>query len=171
MLNMLRKSAARRELGQALEHALSAQARAPAFFAALGVPDTMDGRFDMVALHAYLALTHLKASGQDQAAQALTDALFLGFDEALREQGISDMGMGRRMKSIANAFYGRLSAYGAAGNDQEMAQALARNVWRGGAVDENARALAAYVARTRAVIAASPPGTLDFGPLPSCVGP
>ena len=167
MLNMLRKSAARKELGRTLEQALSTRARAPAFFTALGVPDTMDGRFDMVALHAYLALTQLKASGQDQAAQALTDALFLGFDEALREQGISDMGMGRRMKAIANAFYGRLSAYGAAESDQEMAEALARNVWRGGRVNENAHALAAYVARTRAAIMASPPGTLDFGPLPS----
>jgi len=57
------------------------------FLRAAGVPDTMDGRFDMVALHAWAALAQLKDMGRDDAAQALTDALFTGFDEALREQG------------------------------------------------------------------------------------
>ena len=81
----------------------------------------------------------------------------MGFDEALREQGVSDMGMGRRMKAMANAFYGRLAAYGAAKDDEELAEALARNVWRGAAVDGPARALAAYVQSARAALAASPP--------------
>jgi cytochrome b pre-mRNA-processing protein 3 len=164
MLNLLRKSAARKELGRALEQRLSARARAPVFFERLGVPDTMDGRFDMVALHAWAALAQMKDMGRDDAAQALTDALFTGFDEALREQGISDMGMGRRMKAIANAFYGRLSAYGAARTSEELAEALARNVWRGEAVCANARTLAAYVQSARAALAASE--AMDYGPLP-----
>jgi cytochrome b pre-mRNA-processing protein 3 len=169
MLNLLRKSAARRELGQALEHQLGARAREHCFFGRLGVPDTIDGRFDMVALHAWAALVRLKQAGRDEAAQALTDALFVGFDEALREQGVSDMGMGRRMKAIANAFYGRLAAYDAADTREKMAEALARNVWRGQAVDERARALAAYVESARAALAASDMQNiaLDFGPLPS----
>ena len=166
MLNLLRKSAVRKELGRSLERQLIARARCPRFFAALGVPDTMDGRFDLVTLHAWLVLVQLKASGQNDAAQSLTDALFVGFDEALREQGVSDMGMGRRMKAMANAFYGRLSAYGAAQTDEEMAEALARNVWRGAAVDASARALAAYVQGARAALAGSTPEVLDFGPLP-----
>jgi cytochrome b pre-mRNA-processing protein 3 len=164
MLNLLRKSAARKELGRALEHRLSARARAGVFFERLGVPDTMDGRFDMVALHAWAALAQLKDMGRDDAAQALTDALFTGFDEALREQGVSDMGMGRRMKAIANAFYGRLSAYGAARTSEELAEALARNVWRGEAVSAQARTLAAYVESARAALAASE--AMDYGPLP-----
>jgi cytochrome b pre-mRNA-processing protein 3 len=166
MLNLLRNSGARKELGRALERQIIARARAPRFFAGLGVPDTMDGRFDMVALHAWLVLVRLQAAGETEAAQALTDALFIGFDEALREQGVSDMGMGKRMKAMANAFYGRLAAYGAASNDSEMADALARNVWRGAAVDDNVRILAGYVQSARAALAAAPPEAPDFGPLP-----
>ena len=168
MLNLLRNSGARKELGRALERQVIARARSPRFFAGLNVPDTMDGRFDMVTLHAWLVLARLQAAGETGAAQALTDALFVGFDEALREQGVSDMGMGRRMKAMANAFYGRLAAYGAAKNAEELAEALARNVWRGAAVDAAAQALAGYVQSARAALAASQleGGALDFGPLP-----
>jgi len=166
MLNLLRNSGARKELGRALERQIIARARAPRFFAGLAVPDTMDGRFDMVTLHAWLVLVRLQGAGETEAAQALTDALFIGFDEALREQGVSDMGMGKRMKAMANAFYGRLAAYGASTSNEEMAQALARNVWRGAAVDDNARMLAGYVQSARAALAAAPPEAPDFGPLP-----
>jgi cytochrome b pre-mRNA-processing protein 3 len=167
MLNLLGKSAARKEQGRVLEQELAARARATLFFTTFGVPDTMDGRFDMMALHAWLALAWLKASHQDDAAQGLTDALFIGFDEALREQGVSDAGMGRRMKALANAFYGRLQAYDAAKDPEQLAEALARNVWRGAAVDEKARALAAYAESARVALAKAPAGTLDFGPLAS----
>ena len=167
MLNLLGKSAARKERGRALEQALAARALAPVFFTKFGVPDTMDGRFDMMALHAWLALSQLKNSDRGEDAQSLTDALFIGFDEALREQGVSDMGMGRRMKAIADAFYGRLAAYDAAKDSKQLAEALARNVWRGAPVDEKACALASYVEGARAALAAAPAGTMDFGPLPS----
>ena len=167
MLNLLRKSAARKELGRVLEQKLAVRARAPAFYQRLGVPDTLDGRFDMVALHAWMALARLKQAGRDEAAQGLTDTLFVGFDEALREQGVSDMGMGRRMKAIANAFYGRLAAYDAADSEEKMAEALARNVWRGEPVDAKARAMAAYVQSARAALAVSDldNNILDFGHL------
>ncbi len=164
MLNLFKKSAARQELGRALEAVLVARARAPYFFAKLGVPDTLDGRFDMVVLHAWLALVRLQHNAP--AAQGLTDALFISFDEALREQGVSDMGMGRRMKSIANAFYGRMAAYGAASDLEQMAEALARNVWRGADVDDNARKLAAYVQSAGAALCGTDENMLDFGPLP-----
>ncbi len=165
MLNLLGKSAARKEQGRVLEQALTGRALSPVLFKAFGIPDTIDGRFDAIALHGWLALTRLKATGQDEAAQDLTDALFIGFDEALRQQGVSDMGMGRRMKALANAFYGRLSVYGAAQNEEQLAQALARNVWRGAAVDARARALAAYVEKARAALTHAPEGTFDFGNL------
>jgi cytochrome b pre-mRNA-processing protein 3 len=168
MLNLLRKSAARKEFAARLDAQLVARARAPIFFRALNVPDTMDGRFDMVALHGWLVLDRLKAAGMDAAAQALTDILFVSFDEALREQGTGDMGMGRRMKAFANAFFGRLAAYGGATDKAMLAEALARNVWRGAAVDDHARHLADYVMSARACLARSDlaNGVLDFGPLP-----
>jgi len=131
MLNLLRKSAARKEFAMRLEGQLAARAREPFFFRALNVPDTVDGRFDMVALHGWLALERLKAARMEEAAQGLTDALFLGFDEALREQGTGDMGMGRRMKAFANAFFGRLHAYSGAKDETALAEALAKNIWRG----------------------------------------
>jgi cytochrome b pre-mRNA-processing protein 3 len=169
MLNLLRKSAARKEFAARLETQLVARARDPYFFRTLNVPDTVDGRFDLVTLHGWLVLERLKAAGMDAAAQALTDSLFIGFDEALREQGTGDMGMGRRMKAFANAFFGRLTAYGGARDEGALAEALAKNVWRGAAVDARAHALAAYVtsariALTRGDLAA---GVLDFGPLPT----
>jgi cytochrome b pre-mRNA-processing protein 3 len=168
MLNLLRKSAARKEFTVRLETQLAARARDPYFFRVLDVPDTVDGRFDLVALHGWLVLEGLKTLGMDGAAQSLTDLLFIGFDEALREQGTGDMGMGRRMKAFANAFFGRLSAYSGAGDESMMAEALARNVWRGKPVDDHARALARYVTGARAHLAAGDiaAGQLNFGPVP-----
>ena len=168
MLNLLRKSAARKEFAARLEAQLVARARDPHFFRALNVPDTVDGRFDLVALHGWLALERLKAAGMDMAAQALTDILFVSFDEALREQGTGDMGMGRRMKAFASAFFGRLSAYSGSKDEPSLAEALAKNVWRGAAVDDRARALAAYVTSARIALTRGDlaGGVLDFGPLP-----
>lgn len=168
MLNLLRKSAARKEFAARLESQLVARAREPFFFRTLNVPDTVDGRFDMVTLHGWMALERLKAAGLDAEAQALTDTLFISFDEALREQGTGDMGMGRRMKAIANAFFGRLTAYSGAKEENALAEALAKNVWRGAIVDDRARLLADYVASARASLGRSDlaMGQLDFGPLP-----
>ena len=129
----------------------------------------MDGRFDMMALHSWLVLERLKKTGMDDTAQALTDTLFTSFDEALREQGTGDMGMSRRIKAMAEAFFGRLKAYAEAGDEATLAAAIARNVWRGRETDTNARILASYVTGARAALAASraEDGDLDFGPLPT----
>src|SRR5579884_2269033 len=83
MLNRLRKSAARKEFAIRLESQMAARARDPFFFRVLNVPDTVDGRFDLVALHGWLVLERLKEARMDEAAQAFTDYLFVGFDEAL----------------------------------------------------------------------------------------
>ena len=172
MLKLLRNSQDRKQLAAALQTQLIARARAPVFYAVLGVADSMDGRFDLVTLHAWLVLERLKAARQDAIAQALTDMLFVGFDEALREQGIGDMGLGRRMRAMAEAFYGRLKAYSGARDREELATALARNIWRGqggqGGKEGLAHRLAAYVESARAALANCDPegGTLDFGPLP-----
>jgi cytochrome b pre-mRNA-processing protein 3 len=163
MLNLLKNSAARKRNGQALYDALVARAREPVFFAGFGVADTIDGRFDMLAFHAWMVLAELKGV---PLAQTLTDTIFVGFDEAMREQGTGDMGIGHKLKAMAKAFYGRLSAYDAAKDEEALAEALAKNLWRGAAVDARARALAAYAMRARTSLRQSLPDGLDFGPLP-----
>jgi cytochrome b pre-mRNA-processing protein 3 len=165
MLNLLRKT--RKREGARLYEALVSRARSPVFFTDFAVADSIDGRFDLVVLHAWLALAALKAAGMDEQAQALTDAIFTGFDEAMREQGAGDMGLGRKMKAFADAFYGRLAAYEPAQDEAALAAALARNLYRGAAVDTHAHALAGYAIRARQTLAASLPQGLDFGPLPA----
>jgi len=167
MLNLLRKSTNRKLAGQRLYDDLVRRAREPVFFTAFGVADSIDGRFDLVALHAWLVLAGLKAKGEGEAAQGLTDTIFTGFDEAMREQGAGDMGLSRKMKAFADAFYGRLAAYESATDEDMLAQALAKNLWRGADVDARARALAAYALRARQSLAVSLPDALDFGPLPA----
>lgn len=166
MLNLLRKSGARKQKGQLLYEGLVTRARQPVFFRDFAVVDSIDGRFDMVVLHAWLALSALKASGLQETAQGLTDAIFIGFDEAMREQGVGDMGLSRKMKAFADAFYGRVSAYELAKDENEMAAALARNLWRGAEVDDRARTLASYAWGAKDSLKQSLPDTLDFGPLP-----
>jgi cytochrome b pre-mRNA-processing protein 3 len=167
MLNLLRKKPSRKREGAQLYEPLVSRARAPVFFTDFGVADTIDGRFDLVVLHAWLALAALKAAGMGEQAQGLTDAIFTGFDEAMREQGAGDMGLSRKMKAFADAFYGRLAAYEQAGDEAGLAAALARNLYRGAAVDAGSRALAAYIVRARTSLAAALPQGLDFGPPPA----
>ena len=163
MLNLLKNSQQRKKNGRALYDGLVARAREPVFFARFGVADSIDGRFDVLAFHAWMVLAELKGT---PAAQALTDTIFLGFDEAMREQGVGDMGIGHKLKAMAKAFYGRMSVYDAAQDEAALAEALAKNLWRGAGVDDRARALAAYAMRARASLRQSLPDGLDFGPLP-----
>lgn len=167
MLNALRNSARQRRIAEELHARLVARARAPYFFTALSVADTVDGRFDMMALHAWLTLDALNRQGQADLAQRLTDTLFVGFEEALREQGAGDISLGHRMKKIADAFYGRLSAYAAAEDEARLTEAIARNVYRGQEEHREAAAqLARYAARARARLQTGElgEGSLDFGP-------
>ena len=163
MLNLLRKSAADKREGHRLYDAIVSRARARVFFTVFGVPDTLDGRFDVLAFHAWLVLAELRGG---PGAQALTDAIFTGFDEAMREQGAGDMGISRKLKAMADAYYGRMAAYDGAKDEGELAHALARNLWRGAVVDTRAQALAAYALRARESLKQSLPDSLDFGALP-----
>ncbi len=118
------------------------QARRPEFFTNCGVPDTVEGRFEMIALHAFLVLHRLKRApdqAPDQApdlapselAQAMFDAMFQDMDHNLREMGTGDLGVGRRVKALAQSFYGSISAYeaGLEGEDHVLSGALKRNVY------------------------------------------
>jgi cytochrome b pre-mRNA-processing protein 3 len=168
MLNLLKDFAARKQDTRLLYDALVRRAREPVFFAAFGVADSMDGRFDVLVFHAWLVLAELKGGAL---AQSLTDTIFTGFDEAMREQGVGDIGIGHKLKAMAKAFYGRMAAYDGAKTEDELAAALAKNLWRGAQSDDRARKLAAYAFSARAYLAASLTGTFsgtpDFGPLPT----
>lgn len=170
MLNVFRKGAQKAQLVRTLYDALTAQARMPAFFQAYGVADTIDGRFDMLALHAWLVFGRLRDAGLGEAARGLSDAIFIGFDEALRDLGTGDMGLGPRMKKLGNAFNGRLQAYEGASDATALRDALIRNVYRGEAGHEAAAAaLADYALAARARLEDGDPaeGALDFGPVPT----
>ena len=138
----------------ALYGAIVAQARHPGFYLEYGVPDTPEGRFDLIVLHLALACRRLgRAEGPDQAAaRALSQAVFDIFcrdmDHNLREMGVGDLGVPKKMQKLGEAFYGRLDAYDralAAAGDDELAAALRRNVLGEGAPAAAAPRLAAYV--------------------------
>ncbi len=125
-----------------------AAARDPLYFATLGVADTLDGRFDLVGLFVALLirrLRHLPAPGP-ALAQAAFDAMFADMDFNLREMGVGDISVARRMKEMWEAFHGRALAYDTAldgGDRAALAAALTRNVWRGAAPAGAAAQLAA----------------------------
>ena len=131
MLTRIRERQARRIQALQLHDAIVSQSREPVFYAELGVPDTMLGRYEMVCLHAYLVLTRLKRDGEARLAQTLHDLIFDDFDVALREAGLGDMGIGHRIKKLARNLHGRISVYeaGLADGDAEMAVVLRRNMY------------------------------------------
>lgn len=153
-----------------------AAARRPWFYAALGVPDTLDGRFDLINLHMALLVRRLRRDDDPRGAalaQGVFDAMFSDMDQSLREMGVSDLAVGKRMKRMWEAFHGRAVAYEAAldsGDAGELALALARNVWRGeapGLVDDQAaapaQALAGHVLRQSAHLLDQPLAALLAG--------
>jgi len=163
MLNAMPRSKEVRRKAARIYDAVVARSREPVFFARFGVADTLDGRFDLLALHAWLVLERLQRDAR--LSQALIDAIFLGFDEALRELGAGDIGLGRRMKKMADAFYGRLKAYGAATDQAAMEAALIRNLYRG-TVAPGAEMVARYALRAKTRLDTWDGGAPDFGPLP-----
>lgn len=169
MLNAIRRLAETRKTSDALLAETIARARRPVFYEKLGVPDTIDGRFDLLVFHAWLVLDRLEQQGANAVSQSLVDGLFVQFDEALREQGAGDMGMGRRMTKMADAFFGRLKAYRAATDQTALADAIVRNLYRGDAAKvEQAAALAIYAATVRERLSQADLSTAtpDFGPEP-----
>jgi cytochrome b pre-mRNA-processing protein 3 len=164
-----RRARRQREAAALLYGAVVAQARKPVFYRELEVPDSLDGRFEALALHAFLVLNRLKADGAAAAelAQALFDTFFEDMDRSLREMGAGDLGVGRRVKAMAQGFYGRIRAYeqGLADGETALADALRRNLW--GTVpapaDAHVAALSRYLKRQRAALAAQPMAALAEG--------
>jgi cytochrome b pre-mRNA-processing protein 3 len=124
----------------------------------------VQGRFEMIVLHMFLVLGRLKGEGQELA-QRLVDEFFRDMDRSLRELGVADVGVGKKVRRMAEAFYGRLAAYdkGLAGDPHDLAAALDRNVFPDGGNAAAARKLAAYAASQRQHLAGQPLAALVAG--------
>ena len=122
------------------------QAREPLFYRDLGVPDTVNGRFDLLVLHLWLVLRRVRpTAGGVDLAQALFDRFCEDLDANLREMGVGDLAVPKRMQAFGEAFYGRSAAYDTAltKGREALAAALGRNILNG--MDpNNARRLAVY---------------------------
>lgn len=152
------------------------QARQPAFYAVLGVPDTLEGRFEVVAAHVHLVLRRLGTA--DEAGQALGqrvfDVMFADMDQSLRELGVGDLSVAKRVKYLAQSFYGRAAAYdeGYVRGDEVLREALERNLYAGESVDSGALgAMAGYLREAEARLSRQDAadisaGRLDFPPVP-----
>ena len=128
------------------------RARAPELFEACGIPDTLDGRFDALALHAALMIDRLRREPDGIAlAQAFFDAMFRHLDLTLREIGVQDLGVGRRIKIMAAGFQGRALAYreALAGGATPLEEVLRRNAY-GGRPPADAEKVARLEAHVRA---------------------
>lgn len=108
-----RRRHTRREVARALYAATLAQARQPVFYTALEVPDSVNGRFDLLVLHVYLVIARLKqgADREEQLAQSFFDTFFEDMDHNLRELGVGDLSVGKKVKGMAAVFYGQVAAY------------------------------------------------------------
>ena len=161
MLKRMRDRKASRESAAALYASVVERARSAEFYAGGGVPDTLDGRFELISLHAFMVLRRLQAEPErtGDLAQALFDAMFDDMDRCLREMGAGDLGVGRRVKFMASSFLGRIKAYesGLDGDDETLRSALLRNLY--GTVEappDGARAMARYMRDQSAALAAQP---------------
>jgi cytochrome b pre-mRNA-processing protein 3 len=140
------REAATRAYGAVVEHA-----RRPVFFTDFDVPDTIDGRFELICLHAFLYLHRLKTEGDPGASlgQFFFDLMFADFDRSLRELGTGDLSVGREVKQMAAAFYGRIHAYERGLDDAgeaDIQAALRRNLYGTAAPsDADLAAMAAYL--------------------------
>lgn len=169
MLRLFRRDPNRPTI-ERLYGAIVAQARRPAFYRDLGVADSVQGRFDLILLHLVLFLHRLK--GEPQAVrdigQDVFDLFIEDMDRSLRDLGVGDTKVPKKMRTVAQAFYGRLDAYDgalAAADDAPLEAALARNLFPGADAPPTAPALARYVRRAVAHLAAQPVDALARGDL------
>ena len=138
---------------RSLYGAIVAQARSPAFYVAYGVSDTVEGRFELIVLHLVLVLwrlgreTGVAANVGPEVGQGLFDLFCSDLDDNLREMGVGDLAVPRRMRRLGEAFYGRQAAYRSAlaGADPgELEKALGRNIFEVDDVERRAARLARY---------------------------
>ena len=148
-----------------LYNKLVSQAREPGFYRDLGVPDTVNGRFDLLVLHLWMVLRLTRPmDGGAGLSQALFDRFCDDMDGNLREMGVGDLTVPKRMQAFGEAFYGRVAAYDVAlsAGREPLAQALCKNILNGEAIDK-ARQLAVYAEAVLADLAGLDQQTLLGG--------
>ncbi|GAA0869935.1 ubiquinol-cytochrome C chaperone family protein [Brevundimonas basaltis] len=168
MLQNIFRTRPSQRLGEPLYELAVRQARDPAFYTALGVADRIDARFELYTLHVLLLVMRLKDEGERgaEAAQALFDTYVSALDHALRELGVGDISVGKKMRKLGEAMYGRMTAYEPPLRDGDaavLATGLARNVFER---DEPSagEALAAYALASRGRLAAQDFAAVTTGP-------
>jgi cytochrome b pre-mRNA-processing protein 3 len=150
MINYFKKRRALKHRAKALYDLAEVQARQPVFYADMDVPDSVDGRFEMICLHCFILMRRLQKSGDKKLAQKVFDAFFKHMDLSLRELGVGDLGVPKHMKRMMQGFNGRANHYEAAlqSNDfDELKNALVQNIY--GTVDrvsdQHVKEMANYV--------------------------
>ncbi|MDP6817106.1 MAG: ubiquinol-cytochrome C chaperone family protein [Alphaproteobacteria bacterium] len=148
LMRHAKRRAGERERALSLYIAAVEQARRPGFYTDCGVADSVDGRFDLIVLHVFLVIRALRRSAEP--GKRLSDLIFKimmdDMDMNLREMGVGDLRVGKRVKSMARAFYGRAAAYDSAfdadrdgaaaagdgagdGGEEGLEAALLRNIY------------------------------------------
>lgn len=167
MFFSLFRRAANRRLIDRLHGEIVAASRNSVLFTDYAIEDTFEGRFEAVTLHAALVLRRLNAMPRPapELAQELADAVFRHFEMALREMGVSDIAVPKRMKTLAEAFVGRGAAYELAltKGESALAAALGRNVYANRA---NPDRLMRYVKATNSALGNAPLEAFTVGPVP-----
>jgi cytochrome b pre-mRNA-processing protein 3 len=160
MLQNLFRTRPRERLGEPLYELAVRQAREPGFYTRMGVADRIDARFELYTLHVLLLVMRLRDEGERgaDAGQALFNTYVSALDHALRELGVGDISVGKKMRKLGEAMYGRMTAYEGPLRDADaetLAGALARNVLESDERTDGA-ALAAYALASRCRLAAQP---------------
>jgi cytochrome b pre-mRNA-processing protein 3 len=157
-----------RKAAERLYRGAATQARAAALYARMGAPDTVEGRFELLTLHVILVLDRLKERPAEAAAvrQILFDVYLSNLDGALREMGVGDLTVGKRMRKLGEAFYGRArsceAAFEALPDPRPLEEMLGRTVFAGAPNTEPA-AIADYVRRCRDSLASDGLATVIGG--------
>jgi len=147
MFNWNKNKRADKQIAEKLYFQAVEQARQPEFYEEMNVPDSFDGRFEMISLHVFLVMNTLKDRNKRRA-QALFDAMFRNVDLTLREMGIGDLSVPKHMRKMMKAYNGRAHSYQKALNEEEdLKEVLKRNVYGTAeeAREEDLDRLAAYV--------------------------
>ncbi len=167
ILNLFRKKQDT-EAVYAIYAAIVAQSRQPRFYADWGVPDTVTGRFDMICLHMALLFARLRREGKEveKFAQAVFDLFFKDMDRSLRELGVTDLGVPKRIQKMGNIFYGLMTNLNEAmdrGDRTEVEAIIRRNIFDDAADAPGVVPLADYLYAEAARLEAVPTATLLNG--------
>ncbi len=152
LFSKISKGTTKRDVPYEIYGSLVARARNPVLYRDLGVPDSINGRFDMMVLHVFLLSHRLKDAGEEcrELSQDIFDAFLLDMDRGLREEGVGDTSVPKKLKKMTEVYYGRLRAYEQPvekGDKEQLMVIINRNIFTDEHNDNCAKALAEYMIR------------------------